>query len=49
MASEKKINVNFEVTEEMKEFLEKMVKEYDLPDISKALRCLLDFAQEDGD
>lgn len=49
MASEKKINVDFEVTEEMKEFLEKMVKEYDLPDISKALRCLLDFAQEDGD
>ncbi|HAT34511.1 MAG TPA: hypothetical protein DCS82_02255 [Rhodospirillaceae bacterium] len=48
MAGEK-IKVEFEIPADSKAFLEKMVDEYDLPDISKALRCLLDFAEEDGD
>ncbi len=31
------------------EFLEEMVKVYDLPDTSKALRCLINYAVEKAD
>jgi hypothetical protein len=28
------------------EFLEEMAKKYDLPDMGKAMRCLIDYARE---
>ena len=43
--SEKK-NVSFEIYSETEKMLEQIVDKYDLPDQSKALRCLLDYAEE---
>ncbi len=47
--SEKKISVSFEIYDEAHEMLKEIVKKYDLPDTSKAIRCLLDYAAKDGD
>ena len=47
--SDKKILVSFEIYDEANEMLENIAKKYDLPDASKAIRCLLDYAAKDGD
>ena len=44
-----KIKLEFEINTDSKDFLERVKDEYKLPDLSKTLRCLLDFAQNDGD
>ena len=47
--SDKKILVSFEIYDEANEMLESIAEKYDLPDASKAIRCLLDYAAKDGD
>lgn len=44
-----KISVSFDVQPDDIVLLDKAVKDYDLPDRSKALRCLIDYLAEDGD
>ena len=43
--SEKK-DVSFEIYSDSEKLLEQIVDKYDLPDKSKALRCLLDYLDE---
>ena len=43
--SEKK-DISFEIYSNSEKMLEQIVEKYDLPDQSKALRCLLDYAEE---
>ena len=43
--SEKK-DTTFEIYSGSEKMLEQIVDKYDLPDQSKALRCLLDYAEE---
>ena len=43
--SEKK-NVSFEIYSDSEKMLEQITDKYDLPDKSKALRCLLDYVEE---
>ena len=43
--SEKK-DVSFETYSDSEEMLEQITNKYDLPDKSKALRCLLDYVEE---
>ena len=43
--SEKK-DVSFEIYDDSEKMLEQIVDKYDLPDKSKALRCLLDYVEE---
>ena len=43
--SEKK-DVSFEIYSDSEKMLEQIVDKYDLPDQSKALRCLLDYVEE---
>ena len=43
--SEKK-NKSFEIYSDSEKMLEQIVEKYDLPDKSKALRCLLDYVEE---
>ena len=43
--SEKK-DVSFEIYSDSEKMLEQIVDKYDLPDQSKALRCLLDHVEE---
>tara|TARA_B100001989_G_scaffold144985_1_gene103220 strand:- start:1150 stop:1338 length:189 start_codon:yes stop_codon:yes gene_type:complete len=43
--SEKK-DVSFEIYSDSEKLLEQIVDKYDLPDKSKALRCLLDYLEE---
>ena len=38
----------FEIANEQREWLDLVTEEYDLPDESKALRILLDYAIEEG-
>lgn len=44
-----KIETTFEVNADAVDMLARIVERYDLPDASKALRILLDFAATDGD
>ena len=44
-----KISATFEINPEMGDMLERVVARYELPDASKALRVLLDYAATDGD
>ena len=44
-----KVQETFEIQADALTLLDEAVKKYDLPDRSKALRCLLDFLAEDGD
>lgn len=44
-----KVTASFEINPDMQEMLQRVAQRYDLPDASKALRCLLDFAATDGD
>ena len=41
-----KIDVSFEINTDSEKLLEQIVEKYDLPDKSKALRCLLDYVEE---
>ena len=43
--NEKK-DVSFEIYSDSEKMLEQIVDKYDLPDKSKALRCLLDYVEE---
>ena len=43
--SEKK-DVSFEIYSDSEKMLEQITDKYDLPDKSKALRCLLDYLEE---
>ncbi len=43
--SEKK-EISFEIYSESEEMLGQIVDKYDLPDRSKALRCLMDYVEE---
>ena len=43
--SEKK-DVSFEIYSDSEKMLEQIVDKYNLPDQSKALRCLLDYVEE---
>ena len=43
--SEKK-DVSFEIYSDSEKMLEQIVDKYDLPNQSKALRCLLDYVEE---
>ncbi len=44
-----KLRVTFEIYPDSWDMLQAIAKRYDMPDPSKALRCLLDFAATDGD
>ncbi len=44
-----KISATFEINPDMRDMLERVVARYELPDASKALRILLDYAATDGD
>ena len=48
MAGDKQAH-SFEVTQDHLDWLKEMVGKYDLPDIDKALRCLIDYGIDDGD
>ncbi|HSR49251.1 MAG TPA: hypothetical protein VLV83_00400 [Acidobacteriota bacterium] len=43
------IEYTLELKEDQYEWLEEMAEEHGLPDESKALRCLIDFAREESD
>ncbi len=44
-----KVKVPFEIQPDSHEMLQTIAGRYQLPDASKALRCLLDYAATDGD
>ena len=44
-----KAQVQFEINPDTFEMLVRIAERYNLPDVSKALRCLLDYAATDGD
>jgi ribonuclease HI len=41
-----KKDVSFEIYSDSEKMLEQITNKYDLPDKSKALRCLLDYVEE---
>ena len=41
-----KIDVSFEINSDSEKLLDQIVVKYDLPDKSKALRCLFDYVEE---
>ena len=43
------VDTSYEIQDDQQEWLNKIAAEYDIPDASKALRILLDYAIEDGD
>jgi hypothetical protein len=45
----KKLRVTFEIYPDSYEMLLAIAKQHNMPDASKALRCLLDYAATDGD
>jgi len=49
MSGLKKLRVTFELYPDSYEMLLEATRRYGLPDPSKALRCLLDYAATDGD
>lgn len=40
---------SFDIYGDQLEWLKKMVADHDLPDEGKALRCLINYARDDGD
>jgi hypothetical protein len=44
-----KVSASFEVQPDHLEMLQTIVERHQLSDVSKALRCLLDYAATDGD
>lgn len=49
MSSLPKIRVTFEIYPDSLEMLQHVAAKHQMPDASKALRCLLDYAATDGD
>ena len=49
MAGLPKVRVVFEIYPDSLEMLKDVAQRYEMPDPSKALRCLLDYAATDGD
>lgn len=49
MSGLKKLRVTFEIYPDSYEMLLEIARRYELPDASKALRCLLDYAATDGE
>jgi hypothetical protein len=49
MAGLPKARVVFEIYPDSLEMLKDVAQRYEMPDPSKALRCLLDYAATDGD
>jgi hypothetical protein len=49
MAGLPKVRVVFEIYPDSLEMLKDVAAKYEMPDPSKALRCLLDYAATDGD
>ena len=47
--SGEKVRVQFELNDDAEALLADIVKKFDLPDVSKAVRILLDYIAEDGD
>ena len=47
--ADEKTKLEIELHPEQVDYLDRMVQEYGLPDRGKAIRCLLDYAVEDGD
>ena len=47
--SGEKTTIPVEINVDAEEMLSKIVTQYDLSDTSKAIRCLLDYVEEDGD
>ncbi|HKK28838.1 MAG TPA: hypothetical protein VKA18_00395 [Alphaproteobacteria bacterium] len=43
-----KVKIAFEAQSDAETYLDEMVRKYDLSDRDKALRCLLDYAIQDG-
>jgi hypothetical protein len=41
-----KKDVSFEIYDDSEKMLDQIVDKYDLPDKSKALRCLMDYVEE---
>ena len=41
-----KIDVSFEINSDSEKLLDQIVEKYDLPNKSKALRCLFDYVEE---
>ncbi len=44
-----KITVSIELEKSMNQFLGEMVNQYALPDIGKAVRCLVNYARDKSD
>ena len=44
-----KVEHNFEIYDDQLQVLEETVEQYDLPDVDKALRVLLDYVIEEAD
>ena len=42
----KKKDVSFEIYDDSEKMLDQIVDKYDLPDKSKAIRCLMDYVEE---
>ena len=42
----KKKDVSFEIYDDSEKMLDQIVDKYDLPDKSKAIRCLMDYIEE---
>jgi hypothetical protein len=41
-----KVVYSVELEKDMMQFMEQMVTEYQLPDVSKAIRCLINYARD---
>jgi hypothetical protein len=49
MTGRNKLRVTFDICGDSYQMLRDVAEKYQLPDASKALRCLLDYAATDGD
>ena len=49
MSEMKKLRVTFEIYPDSWKMLQQITEQYQMPDASKTLRCLLDYAATDGD
>ncbi len=49
MMADEKVKLEIEIHAAQADYLDRMIDQYGLPDRGKAVRCLLDYAEEDGD
>ena len=47
--SNEKISLTIEINSDSEDMLDEIIDQYDLPDASKAIRCMMDYVSEDGD